>query len=419
MDARSNIVSLYRKLKNVEFNSENDSFSGSCIIDESCIALLKSIDSSFPNTIYSIQRGKSRFTVEDIVPSKISTKIIYTLPESIFFNNAALFIEKKGVKANGNLDFYYLIEEDYQSGDTTEPEVIKNLKSIFEVIGFLSDVLPHTEKGLSTTTFVYFPEDKNGNIKTKRTVESVFNQNDVNANLKSFFKLKNTISQDDCHRPERVAVFRNSLAELLSAEAFVDSTFSHLLQNFDKLYEIYKDNYDTYINGFSLEKIKKEITDYHQQFSKAISDGMNEIISKSLAIPASIAAGALLMKSNTITGDLLMLAVLLLTAIITSMLLSWQKNSINDNKSLIEKAFSSFTKDTRVTEAARNFSTQTMENLLSKADGVKTRLHWMLTIAWLPVTIGSCYLFVKYSIEQKAFYVFDIFKHFILHLITD
>lgn len=415
MSKENQLVKLYRTLSDTSFVKKDDTFSGQLTLCEQNIELIKSINTSLPNVIYSIEIDDDFIQLENLSDRHYGSNATITcvLPGKIFFQNSNDYVKEKDFESNGSLGFFYLIEENYAQGEIEKPELIKKLDTINEVIEFLSKVLPHSQRGPNLVTFVYFPEDKNGNAKSKRLFYSSFSSEDLNADLTSFVKLRETISQKDCHQPERVAVFRNSLAELFGEKSNSDiDSFSFMLNNFERLYEIYKDNYDTYINGFSLEKIKKEITDYHQQFSKAISDGMNEVVSKSLAIPASIAAGALLMRIDGPTGDLFMLVVLLLTAVITSMLLSWQKISIRDNEILIKKAFSSFTEESEVTESARIFSEQTMENLLKKAKGVKARVNWMFIIVWLPAVIASFFLFFKYNLGQtflSLLYAIEIF----------
>lgn len=419
MSNENQLVSLYRALSNTKFIKQDDTFSGHLILSEENVALIKSLNTTFPNVIYSLEINDDFIQLENLSDSYYGSNATITcvLPEKIFFKNSDDYVKEKNFKANGSLGFFYLIEENYVQGELERPEVIKKLDTINEVIEFLSKVLPHSQRGTSLVTFVYFPEDKNGNAKSKQLFSSSFSKEDLNSDLTSFIKLRETLSQNDCHQPERVTVFRNSLAEFFGEKSNNNlDSFSFMLNNFERLYEIYKDNYDTYINGFSLEKIKKEITDYHQQFSKAISDGMNEVVSKSLAIPASIAAGALLMRLDGPTGDLFMLVVLLLTAVITSMLLSWQKISIRDNEILIKKAFSSFTEDSKMTESAQIFSVETMESLLIKAKGVRSRVNWMFMIVWAPAIIASFFLFFKYNLGQTFLSFLYTSKIFIRHL---
>ncbi len=263
-------------------------------------------------------------------------------------------------------------------------------------IQFLRKVLPHTEDQSTWLNFILFPEAENGNGRSKKIIRSKIHANDLKFDLTGINEIMEIADKDDLHSSERKSVFRQALSELIQ-HFDEDKAFSHILENIQKLYSNYCDNYERYINGFSLEKLKKEVIEDYSKFSGQISSALNDIIAKAFAVPASLVAAALLIRLDTpISKGLMALAIIISTAI-TFLMLSWQKRNISLIKSDVETTFKKFSESDA---SGSDFVRRKQGDLESSIESVSWRLTILKWISWLPIIAMLVYFWFELPIIQ-------------------
>ena len=322
-------------------------------------------------------------------------ELIFRLPIGYFYPNLESFIETSTQLSMGILrDNFYLIDEDYYPGDDKKPDLITQLEKICAWIRFLQIVLHHTETRTNWLTFILFPETIDKNIRSKKSFRSKISISDLSCDLTKTAEFLEIAKKEDLHASERKSVFRQALAELLEHQIDEAQAFSYILQNIDKLYRTYHDNYERYINGFSIEKLKKEVIDDYNNFSTQINNSLNDIVTKAFAVPASLAAAALLIRLDNLASHVVMALVVLITTIIYVLTLSWQLNKIESIKNDISDTFSAFSNSGA---SGSSFAREKEDVLKLNADSVKRRVMALLILSLLPILVVVVYLSWKYT----------------------
>lgn len=335
-----------------------------------------------------------------------SMDLAIQIPPHLFYSNLKELVETRNTLSTGEMSTdFYLVDEDYFPDDIETPKEITQLEKICEWIRFLQNVLPHTEERLTYLTFVLFPESTNGDGRSKITFQSRISYTDLNYDLSRSSEFIEITTIDDLHSSERKSVFRQTLAELLVQNPNKDEAFSYLLKNMGTLCQNYHDSYERYISGFSLEKLKQEVIENSELFSTQIKTALNEIITKSFAVPASLAAAAFLVRQDNIFSDITLTLVILFTTIITTLALSWQLTHIQSIISQINTRFSNYTNSGK---SGEEFAEKNKADLNKSAYSVKKRIIVLWILSLIPVILSGIYLWIKHPIFQNTFdYIID------------
>jgi hypothetical protein len=223
---------------------------------------------------------------------------------------------------------FYLIDSNLlysELEDETEPNLC-TLVLICKFISFLKSVLPHTESTETHLNFVLFSRAKETKKLEKITFSSKFDEQDLSVDLSKLNLLLELEENDDLHSYERITVFNNSLYELAGKAHDNKHTFTYILKHFDKLIELYKNNYDTYINNFHLEEFKKEIVESYSKFSDEIDVKVEHLAIKVLAVPAI--STAILFLKNGSSNTFLIGSILTVVLLITFLQSDWTADSL-------------------------------------------------------------------------------------------
>jgi hypothetical protein len=365
--------------------------------DTRTLQLARTVQVNYPDKVEKFLVDGAALTDEQINEKKstVSIELVLQLPPRVFFSDLTNFIDNSSQLSMGHLrEDYYLIEENYMAGDKVEPHKVGQLRKVCDWIKFLQYVLPHTETRPNFFTFVLFPESKDGSGRSKQSFSSKISMCDLEFDLSKsseFFKMSQ--EKEDFHTNERKSVFRQVLAELLDRNINKAPPLSFILKHMDTLSQNYDDSYERYINGFSIEKIKKEILEDYNQFSAQIRVTLNEIITKTFAVPASLAAAALMLRLDSFFSDIILSLVILLTTIITVLFLSWQSTHILQIQNQIKDNFDNFAKSGTT---GAEFALKKRVELEKSASDAKTRVLVLRYLSWVSVIFLGFYLYIKY-----------------------
>jgi hypothetical protein len=307
--------------------------------------------------------GHQALSVGDEVSFTIIT------PNLIFENIDDLIVRYNPLQKGMMPGDLYIRDVDVLLSEGVLSDQLENLSRICRFIKFLEKVLPHTEntstaRGLK---FVIFSGAKESKKNDKKTFYSRFTVHELDARLDKLNFILALDDNDDLHSYERVTVFQSALYELVSQIHDNDSTFAFILKHFDRLVELYKNNYETYINNFHLEDFKKEVVESHSKFSDEIDSKVNDLVTKFIAAPA-ISTALLFFKSTNSSGagdNILVGAILFIVFLIIVSQIKWNLESLEQIECNVRDVFKKFEQNK---EEGGVFVANKRGNLLSRLE---------------------------------------------------
>ncbi|WP_036253648.1 hypothetical protein [Methylobacter sp. BBA5.1] len=393
----SDVVKLYRLCGKPDFNG-NSSVNCEILYNEEVRSLINNVYQQKDDILelFSCNENAQSLPLPEI---QNNSKLRFTLNlpfiggfKRFFSNVSDLISNHTGVKKGLLPDAFYLIENDYLTSEINEPEKLRQLKQVCRWIVFLKQALPHTEEKKDSYLFVLLTEDKESKGFKKHLIESRFTVDQLQ-DLNGLESFEEMLASEDLHCYERLAVVRNALEELLSKRPAVSQRLGDILSEFGVFKQLYLDNYETYINGFSLKDFKKEVIEKHEEFAGKIEGTLNDVLNKGFAIPISIATIAALIKENELINSLVINFSVFLISVFMWRLIKQHLDRLKDIKLILNEVFERF--ENREENAAQ-FVNDKRNNLIERSKSIGRDLERLRWLSLTPFLIAVLLLFYRH-----------------------
>lgn len=146
------------------------------------------------------------------------------------------------------------------------------------------------------------------------------------------------------HFDERKMIFRTALADLIEDCADENKRLTYLLSNWSTLLKNYMKNLNTYVHGYSFDKIRIEIARAQIEFGSKLSGVLGDIAGKLLALPLSLAGLVALYKAGGAVEFICIAAGLISITPLLRLVLNNQELQIAQLKSSFNIVFEQLTK---------------------------------------------------------------------------
>lgn len=399
------VIELYRLVKRPEI--QNGTFEGALTYSDSAVQLIEEIskigakggtfkeilvDGIDVDNIELFPKTGKEISFKFLLPTNSSERFYLTIED---------FATSPAISTGKLPSEFYVVDIDFTNGEKDFPPKLEVLFSFCEAIKYLSKLATyHDEKRTDPFLKLVFlnPENFSGSspiiLKTKITKEM------LEFPVLEIVLLKGLCSEKATANPHylaQIGIFSASLQEFLNSVS-QDQGFIYLIENWEAFWRLYQINLTTFMSGFAFHKAKKEIVEAELKIADQFSKVINDITVKLLSIPVSIAAIAVVFKSEScMEGIVLVVSLLFAGFFIAETVFNQQKqlNRVKDAKNLAFRGFEGnkqkYPDDLKIHLA----------KIISDFNGSETYLARLLfgfrVFAWIPAII-ACALFIwRYS----------------------
>ena len=218
---------------------------------------------------------------------------------------------------------FYLILEDYFTGDPAVPEDIRALRTICTLIASLKELAQYHDTkpahGHLGLVFVQPAGEKPGHpvvVETFIDKELLSEAKDLEPSL--VVDLSTLAPATDPHYSERLGVFGVTLSSFVGRRPHNVPEFRYLVQHWSEFVHAYQNDLGTYLSGFAFHKAKREVAEAELEIASQFSKVISEISGKLFSIPLSLAAVAAIPKAENVFQSTIIVLGLLLAAVIVS-----------------------------------------------------------------------------------------------------
>lgn len=391
-------VRLYRLCERPPIAADSFAYSAASA-DDTLILALNDFCKHSENDITGLVSGATRLTHPLRVNDHVGKPISFScqIPANGFHEDFAAFVRNTPSVHKGALpEIFYISEKDYLHGEGEVIPEIEQVAKTCRLITFFDKVITHSESQDKHIRFVLLTHDKQTLTARKQVFETRYEYNEIRE-LPGLEQVEEITEKDDLHSSERIVVFRNALAECLEKESDPAKRFAFLLEHFGDLKEKYKQNYETYINGFALDKFKMEVVTKSDELIQKLNTTLNDIVTKVLIVPASLLALKALGGENNITTDMMVTIAIVVISLILTFLVRHQFSNLGQIGENIEVLFKEFAnREGKACEFAR----ENKHELLRKKATIYKYLFAFIIIVWLPSLLCLAYLLKRYSFES-------------------
>ncbi|HEB0050711.1 TPA: hypothetical protein RYX77_002207 [Serratia marcescens] len=403
MNSLKTVVDLYRSHSNSDYNGET--FSGKSKYTTELKKLIRAISS------YQFSYGRFQELeidgeeIEDYseIPENggvLNFKFLVSQSSAERFYASSKDLIKINKLMRGEIpEQYYIVDLDYYSNENQKPESISKIEAISSLIKALSklshfhDMKENTSANTYRLVFVLHSESKSSSsvIETLLT-EEILTYNEVDISLINSLTTINPIS--DLHYDEKVNTFRNTLIEHINSTG---SKFKDIIENWELICNMYRNNLAVYMSAFSFQKSRKEIAETEIEYADKISKITTEISNKALAIPISLVGSIAIYQLNGKIETYITFLGLVFTSLIITIILASQKKQLNRVEHAKNIVFTSIEK--RIKDDKSDLKTRLLEAKSELDENVifcRRVLDFLISISWVPVCIGTLSLLRKF-----------------------
>lgn len=182
---------------------------------------------------------------------------------------------------------------------------------------------------------------------------------------------------DDVHQTDRQSVMLASFSEIMAIAHGSENSFLYLVSNGQKLFDLYKENYDIYVNRFTVEGQLREIDENYFVFIKSLNEFVNSAQTKAFALPGMIAVIAALAKLDSYTAIIAMLITSYMTAMLFLKSNEVFKESLIDLQDKLKNTYEKYSGVKRVSPSVRVHADESEEKLNFKIDKGLERIRFL------------------------------------------
>nr|BDD47133.1 hypothetical protein 12 [Saccharospirillaceae bacterium] len=278
---------------------------------------------SVDGTTINVDNGKlpaaGKFEIKITLPTTGSDRFYHSISEFISINKKTL--------SDGNFPSeFFLIDDNYYSGDSEKNTNIERLKNHVRFAFLLSKVADYS--GSSKTgieKLVFIRSEEGGANKALTIIPNITPELiKLDLDISDLEAVLESIDEKKGHYVEKRAIFNQSLVDYYAADSEGVELLS-VARDWNAVNKLYRDNLDTYISGFSVHKARKEIAEYEFELNKRYSELASQLHSKVLAVPVSVGAIGFMVRFP----DFLIQLVFLVAAVVTTWI-TW--SSVNNQE---------------------------------------------------------------------------------------
>lgn len=283
---------------------------------------------------------------------------------------------------------------------TQNPDLVK-IKSLTNWTKLLDCIADHKQ---DNDVLVFFAQNDSGRSRVYElspyiTVEE-FESLETDENQSHFEHLFDSWNLKDAHEKDRKSVMLVSLSEVLGQISTGENAFKYFLSQAEKFHDRYRENYDIYVNRFSVDTQLREIDEQHLEFIGKLQDLVTSAQTKAFAMPGvMVAIGALAKLSNFLSVVAIFTGVLM-----TKILINKSNELLNENlehfSDTVTRALGQYVKYRNEAEEVRTHAEEANKKLAIQIQKAKKRVDFLDSLAdWMLVLGIVITIFVLYSLK--------------------
>lgn len=287
---------------------------------------------------------------------------------------------------------------------TKNNSVLVKIKSLTNWTKLLNSIADHKP---DNNVLVFFVHQQSGKSKVYEvspflTVEDL-EILEIDCDESHFKHLQGSWNLQDAHEKDRQSVMLVSFSEVMGQIRPEDNPFKFFLSQTKKFHDRYRENYDIYVNRFSVDSQLREIDEQHLDFIGKLQDLVTSAQTKAFAIPGvMIAIGALAKMTNFLSVVAIFAGVIMIKVLIYKSNELLRENLVHFSDT-VNRALGQYVKYRTEAEEVRTHAEDAKQKLTKQISEAQKRVNFLDSLADCMMVIGSIIIVcVLYSITQAT-----------------
>ncbi|TDR15365.1 hypothetical protein [Marinomonas communis] len=285
---------------------------------------------------------------------------------------------------------FCIIDRQLSESNTDDP-LLKKVVQVTKWVKLLSDMADHIQDNNLLVFFVHHKEGKTKPYQISPFVDlQKIEQLGLDCDEARYERLYDSWHLEDAQTKDRQSVMLVSFAEIMSSMEDGNNPFEVFLTNTKKFHDRYCENYEIYVNRFTVDTQLREIDEQHLSFVGKLQELVTSSQTKAFALPGVMVAIGALARTNNFLGVVAIVVGVVMTKILITKSNELLRENLDHFKDTFDRALGHYLKSRTEAEEVKSHAKDAQEKLdaqLVKAkdrvDFIDTMSNWMLWIGLL------------------------------------
>lgn len=272
------------------------------------------------------------------------------------------------------------------SESDTDDSLLKKVIQVTKWVKLLSDMADHIQDNNVLVFFVHHKEGKTKPYQINPFVDlQVIEELELDCDESRYERLHGSWHLEDAQTKDRQSVMLVSFAEIMSSMEDGENPFKVFLSSTKKFHDRYCENYEIYVNRFTVDSQLREIDEQHLSFVGKLQDLVTSSQTKAFALPGVMVAIGALARTNNYLGTVAIVVGVVMTKILIAKSNELLHENLNHFKDTFDRALGHYVKSRTEAEEVKSHAMDAQKKLdaqLNKAKGrvdfIGTMSNWML-----------------------------------------
>lgn len=309
-----------------------------------------------------------------------------------FYENISSFLNAGSSVNKGEFPSnFYIVDIDWVDSDNEEPVVITNLRSVCRLVHLLTFLAVGVDRETNRSFFNLFFALPQDGIKPPRSflVATKVSAEMLEYKLRHLELLAQILDPKNAGKPnqaERLMMFSLSVADVLDSHEGGADSLLVIVREWDAILSQYRINLQSYVYGFSFERVRQEVARAELEYAKSLSSILGDIAGKLLALPVSFAGLVILNNSSNLLEVWVVSLGLLVASCVLLSIIKNQEIQVERLKHSFDMVFEGFEsrKDT-YPKKIQSLLAQTVEQLNRQVNKLERTFSLLVKLSLVPV----------------------------------
>lgn len=281
---------------------------------------------------------------------------------------------------------FIILDKKLSEIDTTD-SLLRKVIQVTKWVKLLSDMADHTQ---DNNIFVFFVHHKEGKTKPYQINPFIdlkkIEESDLDCDEARYERLLGSWHLEDAQTKDRQSVMLVSFAEIMSSLEDGDNPFELFLSNTKKFHDRYCENYEIYVNRFTVDSQLREIDEQHLSFVGKLQELVTSSQTKAFALPGVMVAIGALARTSSFLGVVAIIVGVVMTKILITKSNELLRENLGHFKDTFDRALGHYVKsrtEAEVRSHASNAQSKLDAQMIKaqdRVDFIDKMSNWMLRI---------------------------------------
>lgn len=309
-------------------------------------------------------------------------------------------VRKKSVPAQ-----FCILDKKLSERDIVNDVLLGKVIQVVKWVELLSDMADHTQ---DNNVFVFFVHHKEGKTKPYQISPfvdlQVIEDLELDCDETRYDRLHGSWHLEDAQTKDRQSVMLVSFAEIMSSMKDGDNPFEAFLSSTKKFHDRYSENYEIYVNRFTVDSQLREIDEQHLSFVGKLQDLVTSSQTKAFALPGAMVAIGALARTNNLLGVVAIVVGVVMTKILITKSNELIRENLDHFKDTFDRALGHYVRSRTEAEEVKSHARKAQDKLDTQLDKAKERVDFIDTMSNWMLWVGLCLAFIMLILFFKTDY---------------